>query len=69
LVVGITEEGKPMNIGLHGRVDDEVQEHGRDWAVCLDCGAQWAVVDTNHGVEYEAVADGDGYCEDNAHND
>ena len=44
----------------------QVHEHGQDWITCLTCGAEWSVVDTNHGEDVEPVSDGDGYCEDHA---
>ena len=36
----------------------EVTEHGQRWLVCA-CGAQWSIVETSRGEEYEQVADGD----------
>lgn len=42
----------------HANVND-VQEHGRDWEVCDDCGAQW-------NADGEQVSVGDGWCLDNA---
>jgi hypothetical protein len=38
-------------------------EHGQWWSTCLDCGAQWSVVDTSDGLDFEQVTEGDGYCE------
>ena len=38
---------------------DVAEEHGREWAVCPQCGAQWAV----SNADLELVKDGDGYCE------
>lgn len=46
----------------HKDVDEDVYEHGRRWAVCRACGAQWAI----HGTDCEQVAEGDGYCEEDA---
>lgn len=43
-----------------------VTEHGQDWLTCLDCGAQWSIVDSNFGEDYEQVTEGDGYCEESA---
>lgn len=40
-----------------------VTEHGQDWLTCPDCRAQWSIVDTNLGEDYEQVTDGDEYCE------
>jgi hypothetical protein len=37
----------------------DVREHGRDWEVCNDCGAQW-------DADGEQVTDGDGFCADAA---
>ena len=37
-----------------------VEEHGREWAICARCGAQWGL----DGADLEQVTDGDGYCED-----
>jgi hypothetical protein len=51
-----------MNPDFHEDVDEDVYEHGRCWAVCRACGAQWAI----DGSEYEQVKDGDGSCEDTA---
>lgn len=34
---------------------NEVQEHGRTWEVCNDCGAQW-------DDDGEEVTQGDGTC-------
>ena len=38
---------------------DVVTEHGREWAVCRRCGAQWAL----HGSDFELVNEGDGSCD------
>lgn len=49
-------------------------EHGQDWLTCNRCGAAWSIVkcaDTPSAPTYEdeedfeRVADGDGYCEEN----
>jgi hypothetical protein len=48
---------------FHQDVDYEVVEHGRHWAVCRECGAQWAIHKTSCGEGYEQVKEGDGYCE------
>jgi len=42
-----------------------VFEHGQWWALCMVCGATWAAVDTNEGVEFEEVSGGDDFCRDN----
>lgn len=47
-----------INIAPHGDCG-VIEEHGREWAVCNSCGAQWAV----HGPDVEQVTEGDGYCE------
>lgn len=49
---------------LHQDVDYDVREHGRRWAVCRPCGAQWAIVETGAGEGYEEITEGDGYCLD-----
>jgi len=45
----------------------EFWEHDRKFAVCIECGANWAVVDVEiSGVtyeDYEEGDDGDGYCD------
>lgn len=33
----------------------DVRDHGRDWEVCNDCGAQW-------DDQGEQVSEGDGSC-------
>ena len=35
-----------------------VFEHGHWWVVC-NCGAQWSVVDSSNGFDFEQVSDGD----------
>jgi len=50
----------------HQDVDEDVFEHGRYWAVCRACGAQWSIHASNNGAVYEQVSDGDGYCESRA---
>jgi hypothetical protein len=40
------------------------REHGERWLTCMPCGAQWAIVQTNRGEDYEQVSEGDGSCED-----
>jgi hypothetical protein len=52
-----------MNPTLHMDVDYQVREHGRRWAVCRTCGAQWAIHKSNRGEDFEQVTEGDGYCE------
>lgn len=39
-----------------------VFEHGHWWITCNDCGAQWSVVDTNLGFDFEQVTIGDYSC-------
>ncbi len=34
---------------------EEVQEHGQDWEVCNDCGAQW-------DSDGERITMGNGWC-------
>lgn len=51
---------------FHKDVDYEVREHGRRWAVCNTCGAQWGIHRSNEGDSYEQVTEGDGYCQDHA---
>jgi hypothetical protein len=48
---------------FHRDVDYGVLEHGRHWAVCRECGAQWAIHKSNHGETFDQIKDGDGYCE------
>lgn len=43
--------------------------HGQWWVTCVDCGAQWSVVDATggnsvDGFDFERVTEGYGYCED-----
>jgi hypothetical protein len=45
----------------HVDVDYDVHEHGRQWAVCRRCGAQWGF---DGGSDYEEVTAGGGYCEE-----
>ena len=52
------------NPSHHKNVDYDLQEHGQRWAVCRPCGAQWSIVETNQGDDYEQVTEGDGYCDD-----
>jgi hypothetical protein len=47
-------------IGVH--VCEVVREHGREWAVCPKCGAQWSL----DGGDAEQVSEGDGFCEEEA---
>lgn len=56
---------KAQGLGYHKRVTFP-REHGQRWANCAACGAQWSVADTNMGVEFEQVSEGDGYCENNS---
>ena len=54
---------------VHGRIQKH-EEHGQRWAICLDCGASWAVVEceTAGGREYEdfeEIDEGDGFCDGN----
>lgn len=56
--------GETINIAPHGDCAI-IEEHGREWAVCNPCGAQWAL----HGSDLEQVTEGDGSCEDNADGD
>ena len=49
------------NIAPHGDCNI-VEEHGREWAVCNTCGAQWGL----HGADLEQVTEGDGYCDEHA---
>jgi hypothetical protein len=42
-------------------------EHGQWWVSCVDCGAQWSVVDAEGGTsldgfDLEQVSDGDESC-------
>lgn len=37
-------------------------EHDREWAICKNCGAQWAL----DGADLEEVKEGDGYCDEHA---
>jgi hypothetical protein len=50
-------EPNTITIEPHGPCS-VVREHGREWAVCNTCGAQWAL----HGSQTEEVSAGDGYC-------
>lgn len=52
---------KTMCIEPHGWCNI-IEEHGREWAVCDTCGAQWAV----HRSDLEQVSEGDGYCYEHA---
>lgn len=48
-----------ISIGEHGACDI-IEEHGQEWAVCNNCGAQWGL----HGADTELVSEGDGTCLD-----
>lgn len=50
-------ETETISIDVHGTCNI-VEEHGREWAVCDRCGAQWAL----HGSCLEQVTEGDGFC-------
>lgn len=47
-----------IDIAPHGDCNI-VTEHGREWAVCNPCGAQWALNES----DLEVVTEGDGSCE------
>lgn len=52
-------------------VHEQIQrhwEHDQEWATCIECGAQWSVVEAidESGRDYEdfeEVSAGDGYCD------
>lgn len=57
-----TDEGRAWDtiiIEPHGPCDIVI-EHGREWAVCNPCGAQWAL----QGADLEQITEGDGSCEE-----
>ena len=53
-------------------IHEQIQEQhdgDRDFAVCLECGASWAIVDCEdrNGCayeDYEEIDEGDGFCLD-----
>lgn len=46
-------------------------ERGQWWASCIECGRTWSIVDAEggpavDGFDFEQVAEGDGFCDENA---
>lgn len=58
-------EGEVIGGDYHDGPMQRDEEHGQEWLTCVGCGAQWSIVDTNRGEDYEQVSEGDGSCEDN----
>lgn len=56
--------------GVHKQIHRH-WEHGQGWATCIECGAQWSIVECidEQGQDcegFEIVSDGDGFCEERA---
>ena len=47
---------------FHAMYREDVQvdfEHGQRWVTSLPTGAQWSVVETSSGIEFEQVSEGE----------
>jgi hypothetical protein len=53
---------------IHKRTQ-RTTEHGRDWLICLDCGASWSIVETDDGEELEEIDGGDDFCNERTDSD
>lgn len=64
----ILEAGEvSSSINGHTRDFSADFEHGQWWLTCLNCGAQWSVVDASggsslDGFDFELVSEGDESC-------
>jgi predicted cupin superfamily sugar epimerase len=67
MVMGDTKERAE---DVHEQIE-RYWEHDQEWAECIECGAQWSIVECidEWGQDYEdfeLVTDGDGFCEERA---